>query len=153
MAPRLPVALVVGAIACVVLASCSDADTSATSAPATRVQYIAAVETLMDPPGQLASAIAERTRTDAPGPTHRRFEDLLTTAEDRLAEFRVMPLRDAVVRRQREQIVAAYADLIPRMRSAVTSLESAPGAPVAADVDPFLDSLRELPSAVSASSR
>lgn len=153
MAPRLPVALVVGAVACAVLVACTGGDTPAAGTPTTRVEYIAAVEALMDPPGQLASAVSERTRTGVPGPSRHRLDALLRSAEEQLAEFRLMTLEDDEVRAQRDRIARAYADLIPSMRTAVTSLESAPGAPVATGVDPFLASLRELPSAAAASSR
>ncbi len=153
MAPRLTVALVAGAVVCALLVACTDADPSEAGAPATRAQYIVAVEDLMDPPGQLASAISERTRTDAAGPSARRLADLLETAQERLVAFRLMTLDDGVVRAQRDRIARAYGDMIPPMRSAVTSLEASAGAPVAADVDPFLTSLRELSSAASASSR
>lgn len=153
MAPRLPAALAVGAVACALLVACADADPPGVGAPATRGQYIAAVEGLMDPPGQLASAISERTRTDAAGPSKHRLDDLLETAEDRLAAFRRMTLDDGVVRAQRDRIAEAYGDMIAPMRAAVTSLEAAPGAPVVAEIDPFLTSLRELPSVVSSSSR
>jgi hypothetical protein len=153
MAPRPPVALVAGVVACALLAACSQAGPSAAGAPATRAEYIAAVEALMDPPGQLASAISERTHTGTPAPAQGRLDTLVATAEERLTEFRLMRLDDGPVRRQRDRIARAYDRLIPPMRTAVTSLEAASGAPVATAVDPFLLSLKELPSAASPSSR
>lgn len=153
MAPRLPVALAAGAVACALLVACSDADPPAAEAPATRAEYIAAVEALMEPPGQLASAISERTRAGVSGPSDSRLEALVRSAQKQLGAFRTMELRDEAVRAQRDRIAAAYGELIPSMRTAVTSLESAAGAPVAVAVDPFLISLRELPSAASPSSR
>ncbi len=153
MAPRPLVALVAGVVACLLLAACSQTEPSAAGAPTTRAAYIAAVEALVDPPGQLASAISERTRTGAPGPAQGRLDALVATSEERLAEFRLMSLDDPAVRQQRDRIVRAYDRLIPSMRTAVTSLEAAPGAPVATAVDPFLLSLKELPSAASPSSR
>lgn len=152
MAPRLPAALAAGAVACAVLAACSDAGTPAAGAPATRAEYIAAVDTLMDPPGQLASAISQRTDPGSEGPTDERLDALLETAQERLEDFRAMTLADARVRAQRDGIASAYADLIPDMRTAVTSLETTPGVPVAADVDPFLATLGGLPSAAASSS-
>ncbi len=153
MAPRLPVALAAGAVACALLVACSDADPPSAGAPTTRTEYIAAVEDLMDPPGQLASAISERTRAGVSGPSDHRLEALVTSARERLAAFRLMTLSDPVVRAQRDRIAVAYGDLIPAMTTAVTSLENAAGPPAAVAVDPFLISLRELPSAASSSSR
>lgn len=152
MAPRLPAALVAGAVACAVLAACSESGTPVAGAPATRADYLTAVEALMEPPGQLASAISERTDPGADGPTDARLDALLGTAQDRLEDFRAMTLADSLVRAQRDGIARAYADLIPAMRTAVTSLEDTSGAPVAAEVDPFLVSLGELPSAAGSSS-
>lgn len=153
MAPRLPVALVVGAIACAVLAGCSESGSRVAGAPVSRLQYIDAVDGLMDPPAQLASAISERTTGGSTGPGRRRLDDLVTHAQDRLAGFRGLVLDDAVVRRQRDDIAGAYSEMIPRMRVAATALQSSSGPPPAAAVDPFLHSLRDLPSAASSSSR
>lgn len=153
MAPRLPVALVVGAIACAVLAGCSESGSRLAGTPVTRMQYIDAVDGLMDPPAQLASAISERTTGGSTGPGRRRLEDLVTRAQDRLTAFRGLVLDDAIVRRQRDDIAGAYSEMIPRMRSAATALESGSGPPAPGAVGPFLRSLRDLPSAASSSSR
>ena len=153
MAPRPPVAFAVGAIACAVLAGCADLGSPQAAVPVTRHEYIDAVDGLMEPPAQLASIIAERANAGSSGSGDRRLEDLVLNSEDRLARFRAMVLDDAIVRHQRDGIARGYSDLIPRMRSAAVALESSPGEPSSRAVDPFLISLRDLPSAAASPSR
>ena len=153
MAPRPPVALAVGAIACAVLAGCSDVGSRQAAVPVTRHEYIDAVDGLMEPPAQLASIISERREAGTAGSGDRRLEDIVTNSEDRLATFRAMVLEDAIVRHQRDGIARAYSDLIPRMHSAAVALESSPGEPSSRALDPFLISLRDLPSAAASPSR
>jgi len=153
MAPRPPVAFAVGAIACAVLAGCSDSGSRQAAMPVTRHEYIDAVDGLMDPPAQLASVISERGDAGSTGPGKRRLDALVTNAQGRLATFRAMVLDDAIVRHQRDGIARAYAEMIPRMRRAAAALESRPGQPSSSAVDPFLISLRDLPSAAASPSR
>ena len=61
MAPRPPVALVAGALACVALAGCGGG-VDAGPTTATPSDYIAAVQRLVEPPAQLASSLEERGR-------------------------------------------------------------------------------------------
>ncbi len=122
----------------------------------------------MDPPGQLASSIEQRSRgTDGSAPSRERLQDLVRTARTRLTEFRSLRLGDPVLRRQRDRLASAYARMIPGMSRAVDALAPPAGAerPAAdglasirdraalpAATAPFLDALRALPSAAAASS-
>lgn len=166
MARRTPLAIVVGAASLLIVAGCGDSTPPV--ATVTPSQYITAVQGLMDPPGQLASSIEERSRgTTAPTPSRDRLQDLVRTARARLAAFRAMRLGDPALRGQRDRLATAYARMIPGMASAADALAPADGADLpAADglasirsraalpaaTDPFLDALRALPSAAAASS-
>jgi hypothetical protein len=150
MVPRLSVVFAVGAVACASLAGCRDAEPVA--APVTPSRYISAVQELLDPPARLAAMISQATDADpAPAPTRRRLDDLVARARARLLEFRALRLDDATLRRQRDRLAGAYALLIPRMQTAADSLRSDDRAGVARAADPFLDSLRTLPSAAASS--
>ncbi len=165
MAPRPPVTLAVGAALAFMVVGCSEsAPPVATVTPS---EYVSAVERLMDPPSRLAATISERARTpDATSPSRDRLQDLVTSARRRLAEFRGLKLGDPALQRQRQRIAAAYARMVPRMQTAADALAPAPGGgPAVADglasvtaraalpdkVDPFLNSLRTLPSAAASS--
>lgn len=166
MARRPPLALVVGAASVLLVAGCGDSTPPV--ATVTPSQYITAVQGLMDPPGQLASSIAERTApAEGPAPSRDRLQDLVRTARARLAAFRAMDLGDPVLRRQRDRLAGAYARMIPGMARAADALAPAAGGGLAiADglasvraraalpdaTDPFLDALRALPSAAAPSS-
>lgn len=164
MALRPPLALAVGAALTLLLAGCREAPAPvATAGPA---EYIAAVERLLDPPAQLASAVAERSGGgDGPAPSRERLDELLGAARTRLAAFRDLPLGDPVLRRQRDRLADAYARMIPRMAATADALApGGAGGPAAADgpsvaaraslsaaAGPFLDSLGTLPSAAASS--
>ncbi len=149
MAPRLTVVLAVGAVACASLTGCGDTEPPATSA-VTPSRYIAAVESLLEPPGRLASTIAARAESaTAPVPARRRLQDLIDQARTRLRGFRALRVQDPVLRRQRDRLAGAYARLIPRMEGAAGALATDDRAAMARAVDPFLDALRALPSDVA----
>jgi hypothetical protein len=148
MAPRLSVAIAAGALACAAIAGCGDA--APEPAPVTPSAYIDAVQDLLDPPGRLASLVSEAT-DDTPGPpaSRARLRGLVDRARDQLAGFRALRIEDAGLRRQRDRLAGAYARLIPRMQTAADALSADDAAAVPAAAGPFLDSLRELPSAAS----
>jgi hypothetical protein len=151
MAPRLTVALAVGAVACLALAGCGEGERTAAGDGPSR--YVEAVEALLDPPGRLASAISDRWRhADAEATSGRRLSELVGTARVRLAELQALRLSDPALRADRDRLARAYAALIPRMQAAVDGL-AGDRAGLAAATDPFLDSLRTLPSDASSSSR
>ena len=167
MAPRPPLALAVGTALVLALSGCGQ--TPAPEADVTPTGYIAAVQGLLDPPAQMASSISERARgTDAPAPTRERLREMVATARSRLASFRALRLPDPALRRQRDRLAGAYARLIPRMASVADALAPARGSGLAiadglasvgaradlrAAAGPFLDALRQLPSAASSPSR
>ena len=109
MAPRPPVALAVGALVCAALAGCGGG-TDPGPTTASPSEYIAAVQRLVEPPGQIASSIEERGRgeTDAT-PSMRRLDRIVAAARDRLGEFRALRLGDPALRRQRNRLAGAYA--------------------------------------------
>lgn len=150
MVSRLCVALTVGVVACGSLAGCREAGPAA--APVTPSQYLAAVESLLDPPGRLASIISQEADADAdaaPIATRRRLGDLVDRARARLAEFRALRLQDAVIRRQRDRLAGAYARLIPHMQTAAAALVDGDRTDIVRASGPFLDALRTLPSAAT----
>lgn len=148
MAPRLSVVLAAGAVACAALSGCGD--TAPAPAPVTPSAYITAVQDLLDPPGRLASLVSEATDdTPGPAPSRSRLRGLVDRARDQLAGFRALRIEDAGLRRQRDRLAGAYARLIPRMQTAADALASADRDGVPAAAGPFLDSLRDLPSAAS----
>lgn len=148
MAPRLSVALAAGAVACAALAGCGG--TASEPAPVTPSGYITAVQDLLDPPGRLASLVAEATgATPGPAASRSRLRGLVDRARDQLAGFRALRIEDAGLRRQRDRLAGAYARLIPRMQTAADALAAGDRDAVPAAAGPFLDSLRGLPSAAS----
>ena len=149
MAPRLSVALAVGAVACAALAGCRD--TEPAPAPVDALAPTStAVQDLLDPPGRLASLVSEATDdTAGSAAPPSRLRGLVDRARDRLAEFRALRIEDAGLRRQRDRLAGAYARLIPRMQTAADALAADDPGGVPAAAGPFLDSLRELPSAAS----
>lgn len=148
MAPRLSVVLAAGAVACAALAGCDDAPPA--QAPVTPSAYITAVQELLDPPGRLASLVSEATdETPGPAVSRSRLRGLVERARDQLAGFRALRIEDAALRRQRDRLAGAYARLIPRMQTAADALAAGDPRAVPAAAGPFLDSLRELPSAAS----
>ena len=152
MAPRPPVALVAGALACVALAGCGGG-VDAGPTTATPSDYIAAVQRLVEPPAQLASSLEERGRAGpGPAPAKRRLDRIVSAARDRLEEFRGLRLGDPALRRQRDRLAGAYARMIPRMRSAADALDSGDRAELSRASRPFLDALDALSSAAAASS-
>jgi hypothetical protein len=152
MAPRLTAAIAVGAVTCLAVAGCGDGDPEAATGPDSPAAYLAAVEALLEPPSLLATEIAASARDEAaPAPARERLERLVRAARARLAELRALRLDDAGLRRHRDRLAAAYARMLPRMGPVVDALVAGDRAARAAD--PFLDSLRALPSAASSSSR
>jgi hypothetical protein len=148
MAPRLSVVLAAGAVACAALSGCGD--TAPAPAPVTPSAYITAVQDLLDPPGRLASLVSEATDdTPGPVPSRSRLRGLVDRARDQLAGFRALRIEDAGLRRQRDRLAGAYARLIPRMQTTADALGSDDRDAVPAAAGPFLDSLRDLPSAAS----
>ncbi len=146
MAPRLLIALAVGAVACATVSGCNDAEP--VSEPVSPSAYIDAVQALLGPPTQLASSISEQTGSDpAAAPGRDRLRGLVGSARRRLAEFRALRLDDAALRGQRDRLAAAYARLIPRMQGAADALSSGDRAGIARAARPFLDALRALSSA------
>jgi hypothetical protein len=152
MAPRPPVALVAGALACAALAGCGGGmDAGPTTA--TPSDYIAAVQRLVDPPAQLASSLEEHGRAvTGDAPSKRRIDRIVAAARDRLEEFRALRLDDPALRRQRDRLAGAYARMIPRMRGAADALDSGDRATLSRASRPFLDALDALSSAAAASS-
>lgn len=165
MAPRPPLALAVGAVLALSLQGCGDAPRAPEAV--TPSQYLAAVQGLLDPPAQMASSISERTSgRGGPAPTRRRLEELVTTARRRLAAFRALRLTDPLLAGQRDRLATAYAGMVPRMSAVADALAPRRGsglaladglasvgarADLSAAADPFLDSLRRLPSAAASS--
>jgi hypothetical protein len=151
MAPRLTVAFAVGAVACLALAGCTESERPAAVDSPSR--YVEAVEALLDPAAQVAAIVSEQARhPDAPAPSRARLERLVRTARERLAELRALRLRDPGLRADRDRLADAYAEMVPHMQAAADALAADDRASLAA-ADPFLDSLRTLPSAVSSPSR
>jgi hypothetical protein len=146
MAPRLTAAIAVGAATCAAIAGCGDGEPQATGGPEGPASYVAAVESLVEPPALLASTIAERAREGGPAPARDRLQGLVRAGRDRLGRLRALRLEDAGLRLRRDRLAAAYARLIPRMQAAVDALVAGDPATVRAAVTPFLDSLRTLPS-------
>jgi hypothetical protein len=153
MAPRPPVALAVGALVCAALAGCGGGTDAARTTTATPAEYIAAVQRLVEPPGRLASSLAEHGRdVTAPAPARRRIDRIVAAARDRLEEFRALRLGDPALRRQRDRLAGAYARMIPRMRTAADALDTDDRTALARASRPFLDALDALSSAAAASS-
>jgi hypothetical protein len=152
MAPRLTAAIAVGAVTCLAVAGCGDGEPDAATGPDSPAAYLAAVEALLEPPSLLATEIAASARDEAaPAPARERLERLVRAARARLAELRALRLDDAGLRRHRDRLAGAYERMVPRMGPVVDALVARDRAVRAAD--PFLESLRTLPSAASSSSR
>jgi hypothetical protein len=153
MAPRLTAAIAVGAATCLAIAGCGDGDPQATGGPDPPASYVAAVDALLKPPAQLASAVQERARDlDAPAPSRERLGRLVRSARARLANLRALRLQDAGLRRHRDRLAAAYARLVPRMPAVVAALAGGERAALEGAATPFLDALRTLPSGAASSS-
>ncbi len=156
MAPRSTVAaaIAVGAATCLAIAGCGDGDAPAAAGPASPASYVIAVEGLVGPPAQLATAIAERGADPDSRPSERdRLTRLMETARRRLAELRAMRFENAGLRRSRDRLASAYTLLMPRMQAVAEALAGRDGAALDSAAGPFLDSLRTLPSGASPSSR
>ena len=152
MAPRLTAAIAVGAATCLAIAGCTEGEPQATGGPDAPSAYVAAVQELVRPPAQLAAAIDRRARDEAaPVPDRAGLDRLVAAARSRLAALRALRLRDAALRRSRDRLAAAYERMLPRMQAAAAAL-SDDRAALAAAADPFLDSLRTLPSGASSPS-
>ncbi len=153
MAPRPPVALAAGALLCAALAGCGGGGDAGRTIAATPSEYIAAVQRLVEPPGQVASSIAEQGRDPTrSAPSDRRLDRIVSAARDRLEEFRALRLSDPALRRQRDRLAGAYARMIPRMRAAADALDSGDRAALRRASRPFLDALDALSSAAAAPS-
>lgn len=149
MAPRLTAALAAGALACLAAAGCASRDLT-TSGPTSPSAYVDAVQSLLDPPARLASAISERASTStAPVPPRQALDRLVGDATDQLSRFRALSLSQVVLRRQRDRLAAAYARMLPRMRAAADALAGGDRAGLTAAATPFLDSLGALTSAAA----
>ncbi len=154
MAPRLTAAIAVGAATCIAIGGCGDGEQPATGGPDSPASYVAAVESLVEPPALLAAEISKRAGDEGAAPPARgRLDGLVRAAQARLAALRALRLEDAVLRRRRDRLAAAYARVVPRMETAVDALAGDDRAALTAAAAPFLDALRTLPSAASPSSR
>jgi hypothetical protein len=154
MAPRLTAAIAVGAATCIAIAGCSDGEPQATSGPDIPATYVAAVQSLVEPPALLATEVSRSARGEgAAGASRGRLQGLVSAARARLAALRALRLEDPGLRRRRDRLAAAYARLVPRMEAAAEALAGGDRAAVTAAATPFLDALRTLPSAASPSSR
>jgi hypothetical protein len=149
MAPRLHVAIAVGAVACATLSGCGDGPHDPVDA--TPSQYVAAAQALLDPPAQLASLVSERSADPAAAiPPHRQLEDIVERARARLAAFRALRLRDRRLRAQRDRLATSYEGLTALMPATVDALADHDRGALAAAASPFLAALRGL-SSVTAS--
>jgi hypothetical protein len=156
MGPRLGVtaAIAVGAATCLAIAACGDGEPQATGGPDPPASYVAAVDALVKPPAQLASAIDARAHDqDGPAPARERLERIVRAARVRLGELRALRIRDAGLRRHRDRLAAAYARLVPWMPPVVDALAGNDRTALESAATPFLDALRTLPSGASSSSR
>jgi len=149
MAPRLHVAIAVGAVACATLSGCGDGPHEPVAA--TPSQYVAAAEALLDPPAQLASLVSERSDDPTAAiPPRDQLEDIVVRARARLAAFRALQLPDRRLRGQRDRLAASYDRLTSLMPATVDALADRNRAALAAAASPFLAALRGL-SSVTAS--
>jgi hypothetical protein len=154
MAPRLTAAIAVGAATCIAIAGCGDGEQRASGGADSPASYVAAVQSLVEPPAMLAAEVSEHAGEQGAAPPARgRLEGLVSAARERLAALRALRLEDPVLRRRRDRLASAYARLLPRMEAAVDALAGGDRAALTADATPFLDALRTLPSAASPSSR
>ena len=156
MAPRLGVtaAIAVGAATCLAIAGCGAGDPQATGGPDPPASYVAAVDALVKPPAQLASAIDARAHAQGGrAPARERLERTVRAARVRLAELRALRIQDPGLRRHRDRLAAAYARLVPLMPPVVAALAGGDRAALEPAATPFLDALRTLPSGASSSSR
>jgi hypothetical protein len=151
MARRLPVVLVAGAVACVALAGCRDREQP--SAVTSRSGYIAAVDSLVEPPAQMVGTLQEAAgaATDAARPSRGALEAVAREARRRLAAFRALRLPDPVTRAQRDRIARAYAPLPARMDAVAVAVAGGDRAALTAAARPFLDSVKALSSAAASS--
>jgi hypothetical protein len=149
MAPRLHVAIAVGAVACATLSGCGDGPHEPVAV--TPSQYVAAAEALLDPPAQLASLVSERSvDPTAAIPPRDQLDDIVERARARLAAFRALRLPDRRLRGQRDRLAVSYDRLTTLMPATVDALADRNRAALAAAASPFLAALRGL-SSVTAS--
>jgi len=149
MAPRLHVAIAVGAVACAALSGCGDAPQEPVDA--TPTQYVAAAEALLDPPAQLASLVSERSADPAAAiPPRDQLEDIVVRARARLAAFRALRVPDRRLRGQRDRLAASYERLTALMPATVDALADDDRGALVTAASPFLAALRGL-SSVTAS--
>ena len=149
MAPRLHVAIAVGAVACATLSGCGDGAHEPVNA--TPSQYVAAAQALLDPPAELASLVSERSADPAaPIPPRRQLDDIVMQARARLAAFRALRLPDRRLRGQRDRLATSYEALAGLMPATVDALADHDRGALAAAASPFLAALRGL-SSVTAS--
>lgn len=149
MAPRLHVAIAVGAVACATLSGCGDG--AHQPVDATPSQYVAAAQALLDPPAELASLVSERSADPAaPIPPRRQLDDIVVRARARLAAFRALRLPDRRLRRQRDRLASSYEGLTGLMPATVDALADHDRGALASAASPFLAALRGL-SSVTAS--
>ena len=145
MAPRLHVAIAVGAVACATLSGCGDG--AHEPVDATPSQYVAAAQALLDPPAELASLVSERSADPAaPIPPRRQLDDIVVRARARLAAFRALRLPDRRLRRQRDRLARSYEGLTALMPATVDALADHDRGALAAAASPFLAALRGLSS-------
>lgn len=137
--------------ACAAVGGCGDGPAASdvatvTSGPA---EYVAAVERLLRPPAEIASAIAARVdHPDAPPPDQERLDAVVRRAGERLDELRALPVEDGALRAQRDRLGAGYESLVATMGPVVDSLVADRGRDdlVEASED-FFESLSALPAA------
>jgi hypothetical protein len=149
MAPRLHVAIAVGAVACATLSGCGEGTHEPVDA--TPSQYVAAAQELLDPPAQLASLVSERSADPAASiPPRRQLDDIVARARARLAAFRALRVPDRRLRAQRDRLAASYEGLTALMPATVDALADHDRGALATAASPFLAALRGL-SSVTAS--
>ena len=68
MAPRLTAAIAVGAATCIAIGGCGDGEQPATGGPDRPASYVAAVESLVEPPALLAAEISKRAGDEGAAP-------------------------------------------------------------------------------------
>jgi hypothetical protein len=145
MAPRLHVAIAVGAVACATLSGCGDGPHAPVAA--TPAQYVSSAEALLDPPAQLASLVSERSADPSAAiPPRRQLDDIVVRARARLAAFRALRLPDRRLRGQRDRIATSYERVTSLMPATVDALGGHDRAALATAASPFLAALRGLSS-------
>lgn len=149
-----PLAPVATAVAVAVTAAgCGGQPVSADVPDPGPAGYVEAVEALLAPAGEMASAIRARAEhPDAAPPARARLEAVVDRADRRLAELLELPVDHADLRAQRDRLGSGYADLVAAMGPVVDSI--AAGEPTEHLMDasgPFFDRLADLPAATEMS--